>query len=94
MQEEILFSPARPAEELYDVQTDPFETRNLAGDPRFRSTLETLRTRLDRWMLDTDDRGPEAETMYDSDMAEYLRTPNPVVEQNIKLMKQWASEGK
>ena len=94
MQEAILFSPTRPAEELYDVQADPFETSNLAGDPHFRSSLETLRARLDRWMVETRDRGPESETMYDSDMAVYLQKPNPVVEQNIKLMKQWAREGK
>jgi arylsulfatase A-like enzyme len=94
MQDAILFSPTRPAEELYDVQADPFEIRNLAGDPHFRSPLETLRARLDRWMVETRDRGPESETMYDSDMAVYLQKPNPVVEQNIKLIKQWAREGK
>lgn len=94
LQEEILFSPTRPAEELYDVQADPFETRNLAGDPKFRATLETLRARLDRWRVETHDRGPESEAMYDSDMAVYLQKPNPVVEQNIKLMKQWAKEGR
>jgi hypothetical protein len=27
-------------------------------------------------------------------MAEYLKKPNPEVEKNIALMKQWASEGK
>jgi arylsulfatase A-like enzyme len=94
LQEEILFAPTRPAEELYDVQADPYEIHNLTGDPKFRSTLETLRARLDRWMVDTRDLGPETETMYDSDMAVYLKKPNPVVEQNIKLMKQWAKEGK
>lgn len=93
-QEELLFSPIRAVEELYDVRSDPFEIRNLAGQPQFRSTLETLRARLDRWMVETCDGGPESEAMYDSDMAVYLQKPNPVVEQNIKLMKQWAREGK
>jgi hypothetical protein len=32
--------------------------------------------------------------MYDSDMKEYLRRPDPVYERNIALMKQWAKEGK
>ena len=94
LQEEILFSPTRPAEELYEVNADPFETRNLSADPQFRSTLKTLRARLDRWMVETHDCGPESEMMYDSEMAVYLQKPNPVVEKNIKLMKQWAKEGK
>ena len=45
-------------------------------------------------MQETSDRGPESEKMYDSDMAVYLQKPNPVVEQNIQLNKQWAREGK
>jgi arylsulfatase A-like enzyme len=94
LQEKILFAPTRLTEELYDVRADPFETRNLADDPKFRTTLETLRARLDRWMKETHDCGPESEAMYDSDMAVYLQRPNAIVEQNIKLMKQWAKEGK
>ena len=42
--ERLLFSPARPAEELYDVQADPFETKNLVADPQHRHTLETSAT--------------------------------------------------
>ena len=59
------------------MQADPFETRNLAGDPQFRSTLETLRTRLDRWMVETHDRGPESEKAYDANFAYELKTPAP-----------------
>jgi arylsulfatase A-like enzyme len=94
VQERLFFSAARPGEELYDLQADPFETTNLVAEPQHRPTLEELRLRLDRWMQATGDRGPESETMYDSDMAVYLQKPNPVVELNIKLMKQWAKEGK
>lgn len=36
----------RPAEELYDVERDPAETRNLATDPSAAGTLEDLRKRL------------------------------------------------
>jgi arylsulfatase A-like enzyme len=32
-----------PAEELFDLSTDPFETRNLAGDPAHHEALERLR---------------------------------------------------
>jgi arylsulfatase A-like enzyme len=99
LQEEILFSPTRPAEELYEVRADPFETRNLAGDPEFQSTLETLRARLDRWMVETRDRGPESEHAYDANLAYELGTPagkarNEALLKNSGLMKQWAKEGK
>lgn len=36
----------RPAEELYDVGSDPHETRNLAGDPQYAATLARMRERL------------------------------------------------
>lgn len=45
----------RPAEELYDLQADPAETRNLAQDRRYAATLADLRKRLDTWMVDQGD---------------------------------------
>ncbi len=92
--EKLLFSPTRPAEELYEWTTDRWQVKNLSADPAHQATLETLRARLDRWMVETKDRGPETGKMYDSDMVEYLGKGNPAVEKNIKLMKQWAAEGK
>lgn len=92
--EELLFSPARAPEELYEWTIDHWQVKNLAGDPAYRQTLETLRSRLDHWIIDTKDRGPESEKMYDSDMAVYLQKRNPEVEKNIALMKKWAAEGK
>jgi arylsulfatase A-like enzyme len=99
LQEEILFSPTRPAEELYNVQEDPFETRNLAGDPQHRSTLETLRARLDRWMAETRDPGPEPERIYDANLAHELKTTaskdrKEAMLKTSALMKRWAREGK
>ena len=94
LSERLLFSPVRPPEELYDWTADRWQTVNLATDPAHRAALETLRGRLDRWMDETRDRGPESEAMYDSDMAEYLKRDNPAVVRNIALMKQWAREGK
>ncbi len=92
--ERVLFAPERPAEELYEYGRDPWQTVNLAPDPSHRAALEDLRARLDRWMAETRDAGPESEAMYDSDMAEYLKRPNPDVERNIALMKRWAAEGR
>lgn len=45
----------RPAEELYDVQADPNEIHNLAGQPKFADAQKSLRARLDKWMRDTAD---------------------------------------
>lgn len=94
LSEKLLFSPTRPAEELYDWKADPWQVKNLADDPAHKSTLEKLRARLDQWIPDTGDKGPESEAMYDSDMQEYLGKGNPEVAKNIALMKQWAKEGK
>jgi arylsulfatase A-like enzyme len=94
LSEKLLFSPERPAEELYDWKADPWQVKNLADDPAHKATLEKLRTDLDKWIVDTGDKGPESDAMYDSDMQEYLGKGNPEVEKNIALMKQWAKEGK
>jgi arylsulfatase A-like enzyme len=100
--EKLLFSPTRPPEELYAWTTDRWQVNNLAGDPAHRATLEKLRARLDRWMVETKDRGPESDAMYDSDMKVYVgegsrkgrATGASVTEQNIAQMKAWAREGK
>jgi arylsulfatase A-like enzyme len=98
--EKLLFSPTRPPEELYEWTTDRWQVINLAGDQAHRAMLESLRARLDRWIVETGDRGPEPEAMYDSDMAVYVgeRTKKgkgeSVTEKNIAIMKRWAREGK
>ncbi len=92
--EKLLFSPTRPAEELYEWTTDKWQITNLAAVPAHKTTLESLRARLDQWMRDTNDHGPETESRYDCDMAAYVGKGNPEVEKNIVLMKQWAKEGK
>jgi arylsulfatase A-like enzyme len=94
LSEKLLFSPTRPSEELYQWKQDRWQISNLAAQPQHQETLATLRLRLDRWIDETKDLGPESPTMFDSDMAEYLGKGNPVVEQNIKQMKAWAAEGK
>jgi N-sulfoglucosamine sulfohydrolase len=45
----------RPAEELYDLRTDPSEVRNLAADPAHRATLERMRAELTKFRADTHD---------------------------------------
>jgi arylsulfatase A-like enzyme len=94
----------RPAEEFFDLQTDPQELRNLADDPKYAEQLAAMRVALERWMEETDDKGrqPESAAMFDSDMGVYLQTikrksdPAHVktIVDNITLMKKWAAEGK
>lgn len=47
---------ARPAEELYDLATDPAEQRNLAADPQHVAKLTALRADLDAWMKSQGDQ--------------------------------------
>jgi N-sulfoglucosamine sulfohydrolase len=51
----------RPAEELYDVRSDPHEMQNLAGYPDHEKVLEELRQQLATWERETGDRGGEVE---------------------------------
>ena len=59
--QEFLCAPSMPAEELYDVQADPYETVNLAGDRRFGATLKRLRSALEKWISTSKDQGCELE---------------------------------
>lgn len=40
----------RPAEELYDLRHDPFETNNLAADPQHIDRAKAMRAELEAWM--------------------------------------------
>lgn len=51
----------RPAEELYDLQTDPYERKNLADDPQHATIKARLRAELDAWMAQQGDRGMATE---------------------------------
>jgi len=90
----LLLSPTRPQEELYDYHRDPAQIKNLASDLAYAEQLLAHREMMDQWMERTRDPGAEPEAMYDSDMAVYLKKKNPQVEKNIALMKRWAKEGK
>jgi arylsulfatase A-like enzyme len=41
----------RPAEELYDVEADPYELKNLAADPAHAETLNALREKVKQWRV-------------------------------------------
>jgi len=48
-----------PDEELYDVESDPYEVSNLAGstDPGHQRALKELRAALIHWIEETNDQG-------------------------------------
>jgi len=60
-----LMAVEKPAEELYDIQTDPHQMRNLAGSAEHGAILKRLRADMRAWMIQTRDTGllPEAEMM-------------------------------
>ena len=53
---EAMFEP-KPLEELYDLQKDPNELNNLAGNGQYDTLLNDMRSRLRQWILETRDVG-------------------------------------
>ncbi len=51
------FWETKPAEELYDLDEDPDETRNLANSPEHAAVLERLRAARREWSLSIRDLG-------------------------------------
>lgn len=65
----------RPKLALYDLVSDPTETRNLIGQPEFAAVEATLRQQLADWMRDTGDPlldGPVASTFYRATLTQLL----------------------
>ena len=49
------FATRKPAEELYDCEADPHETKNIADEAAHAEKLSELRSEMDRWLKATDD---------------------------------------
>ena len=102
----LIMADTRPAEELYDLRNDPFELRNIASEATHKETLEELRDILNKWIVDTDDKGqyPESWDDYLKNMeaanASLLDRSPPLTQKaedrnmNVSLMKKWRGEGK
>jgi arylsulfatase A-like enzyme len=58
--QQACFVQPRPTEELYDVDADPHELHNLAGDPGSAQVMDTMRHALADWQNATADRIPNA----------------------------------
>lgn len=55
------FADTKPKEELYDLESDPWEMKNLAADPCHAETLKKLRADVENWVIETKDQGGETE---------------------------------
>ena len=55
------FSSERPAEELYDLEIDPYELNNLVGDPDYEAVRAEYAAILNNWISETGDRGQYTE---------------------------------
>jgi arylsulfatase A-like enzyme len=58
-QKNFYLSPTMAAEELYDMDTDPWSMNNLVAsqNPTHRAALARLQGALDKWIVDSDDQG-------------------------------------
>jgi arylsulfatase A-like enzyme len=69
----------KPVEELYDSENDPWEIKNLAGDPAYTAVLERMRKAETDWMRKIRDVGLVPETEYknfagEKSMYDYMRS--------------------
>lgn len=97
--EKLLFSPTRPAEELYTYADDKWQITNLADNPEYAETLAKHRQHLDAWITKTGDPGPETPEVYILETEDQMqstrnKTMREAYRKNSELYKQWAREGK
>lgn len=71
----------RPAEELYDLENDPDEVKNLANDAQFAKTLRELRITIEEWQSSTQDPWLFRDGTKVSAMTQYLLEGLPVPDQ-------------
>ncbi|MEC8475370.1 MAG: sulfatase/phosphatase domain-containing protein, partial [Planctomycetota bacterium] len=51
LHQRLYFQNPRPVIELYDLENDPLELRNLSGRPGYENTELQLQMELERWMI-------------------------------------------
>lgn len=56
-----LCQPTMPPEELYDLEADPHEIRNLADSLSHAAVLKRLRGVIEKWIEETNDQGRQLE---------------------------------
>ncbi len=55
----VLAAPTMPEEEFYDLETDPFEMKNLVSSnkPEHRAAVDRMRDVLEDWIKESNDQG-------------------------------------
>jgi arylsulfatase A-like enzyme len=97
-EQSLIMAPTRPLEELYDLETDPYELRNLADRPEWTEQLEEMRGRLIRWRRESKDCDqPEPESIYEREAAaEHSEggkgNRSPEYRANLETMRRWRTE--
>ena len=68
-----------PKFELYDLNNDPFEFRNLADNDNFRSQFQSLKNKMARWRRETNDPflDPKNITRLQSEIKASIRNGKP-----------------
>lgn len=58
-QRDFYLAPRMAEEELYDLESDPWEMRNLvsSGKTEDQAALQRLRTQLEKWLVESNDQG-------------------------------------
>ncbi|MCA9039617.1 MAG: sulfatase [Planctomycetaceae bacterium] len=64
-QQKSYFIHPRPVDELYDLEQDPLEFNNLAGDPAYQEVLAQMQAELSNWRERTND--PQTRTPIPND---------------------------
>ena len=99
----LIMSENRPREELYDLEQDPYELKNLAvgdlaADPEVAKKLGELRQSMKEWLEKIGDPIEiESEEVYGLEAgAEHLEggkgNRTPQYQRNLELMKRWRTE--
>ncbi len=84
--QEFLMAPKRPAEELYDTQADPWETVNLAENPKYQEVKTKLKQELTTWIKQSNDMGrtPESKEIIQANEDQARATTEKIKKQRRK----------
>ena len=85
-EQDAFMQNTKPAEELYDLQNDPDEVRNLAANPEYAGRLAEMRSELARMRQIAGDPGVTDEFRAGGDPARY---PTRTLEEWQTILKLW-----